>query len=115
MQCEICGSNWRLALSRESQFDEKRAEDGLNEREGNRRNGGRTREMAADGAGERPHQQSDGRKERDAACDAMCELDDGVGAGRVLQDSAVAQRPVVAAASAGARGTHQGSPENYGD
>ena len=51
----------------------------------------------------------------DSAGDPMGELDDGIQAGRTRQHLAVAERPVLAAAGAGAGGAHEGAPQDDGD
>jgi hypothetical protein len=105
----------RLALCRVSELDQQRPEDGFKEREDNRSNGGGAGQMALDGSGEGPRQQAENRDQREPACDAVRELDHGLDGRRWLQDSAVAERPMVAAACARAGGADQRAPEDDGD
>ena len=115
VKSQVPGAQRRLALRGQAKLDEKRAENGFNQSECDDGYGGRAREMAAHGCGECPYQQAYGGEEGDATGDAVRELDDGVCGGGVLKDGSVAERPVIAAACAGAGGADHGSPENDGD
>ena len=104
-----------MTLRRVAELDEQRAEHGFKQREDYGGDGCWPRQVSANRAGVSPCEQGDDRDERDAAGDAMGELDHGVYARRVLQHSAVAQRPMGAAACAGAGGADQRAPQNDGD
>ena len=65
--------------------------------------------------GKRPPKQCHDREERKPAGDAMRELDHRIDSRRVLHHRAVAERPMVAASGARARGAHQPAPQNHGN
>ena len=95
--------------------DEERSEEGLGEGEHDHSDGEGAGEMAAGRGDEGPEEKGEDQDEIDAAGGAVGELDDG-GDGRVmLDDGAVAERPVVAAAGAGACGADGGAPDDDGD
>src|SRR6185503_12411104 len=59
-----------------------------------------------------PNDQRQNEQQRDAACCAVGELDEGLGASRDRQISAVAVGPVAAASCAGAREPDNRTPED---
>lgn len=71
--------------------------------------------VAARRGEEGPEKQREDAEEIDAAGGAVGKLDEGCDRRVMLNDGAVAERPVVAAAGAGASGANRGSPDNDSD
>ena len=107
VQREIRRSQWRLALRREPEFDEKRANRRFNQSERNGGDRGDAREMATRGARKSPPKKCNDGEEREAAGDAVRELDHRIGSRRMLHHGPVTKRPVVSAARSRACSAHQ--------
>ena len=115
VQGEIDGAGRRLVVGDLAEQDEQGSEKRLVQSENKGRDSSSAGEMTAGNGAEGPEEQADDGEERDAAHGAVGEFDQCRGGGMVLDDSAVAERPVISAACAGAGGAHGCSPEHDGD
>ena len=104
-----------LVVGNEPEQDEPRAKQRLDDDEDERGDPGPPGVMAGRHRSPDPDGQHEHEHQRQAARDAVRELDQRRGVGRAGHHFPVAERPVGAAASARAGGTHIGAPQDDGD
>ena len=115
VEAEIDGAGGRAVVGGMAEEDEERAEEGFIEGEDENGDGEGAGEVAAGDDGEGPEDKREDAKQIDAAGGAVGELDEGGDPGMVLHEGAIAERPVVAAAGAGAGGADRGTPDDDGN
>ncbi len=115
VEAEIDGAGGRAVVGGVAEEDEERAEEGFIEGEDENGDGEGAGEVAAGDGEEGPEEKGKDAEKVDAAGGAVRELDEGGDPGMVLHEGAVAERPVVAAAGAGAGGADRGTPDDDGD
>src|SRR5271157_6038143 len=115
MQGEIYGSRSRLVMRDLAEQDQQCSEKRLVECKNKGRDGGGAGEVPARSGAASPEEQAEDGDESHAARGAVGELDEGGGGGVVLNDRAIAERPVISAACAGAGGAYGCSRKNDGD
>lgn len=104
VESEVVGPGGGSVVGGVAEQNEERAEQGFIEGEDENGNGEGAGEMTAGSRSEGPEEEGEDAEEIDAAGGAVGEFDEGGKAGVMLDDGAVTERPVVAAAGAGARG-----------
>jgi hypothetical protein len=115
VEAEIDGAGGRAVVGGMAEEDEERAEEGFIEGEDENGDGEGAGEMAARDGGEGPEEKGEDAEKVDAAGGAVGEFDEGGDPGMVLHEGAVAERPMIAAASAGAGGADCGTPDDDGN
>jgi len=104
-----------MALRGQPQLDQQRAESCFQQREKYGSQYAAARQVPAHRRREGPNGQADNREERDTAGKPMRELNRRLYGWGVLNDGAVAQRPVIAATRARPRRAHHRAPKDNGD